>query len=420
MNATDKDGNSVVVVGGGQAGYQLAESLREEGFDGPIRIICGESQLPYQRPPLSKQLATESFGSDIAFATEDGLASQRIDVELGHQAVAIDRQARHVELDDGRKMKYRKLVLATGSRNRLLAGEHGTAALSLRDIADAQRLSEHLRCDPSLLIVGGGFLGLEVAALAASMGKEVDVVEAGRVLGRGVTTETAEWFLRLHRSSGVRVHERAPVLHMDTTTHGDARLVLADGRTLSAAFVLMSIGVVPNVELAVAAGLNVSNGIVTDEYLRTSDSSIYAIGDCAIFHDRRAGGWLRLESVQNALDQARHVAASMVNGDTRYDALPWFWSEQGHARLQIAGLSSGADDIVTLGNVDEGKFSKFCFSRGTLVAVESVNMPGDHMSARKCLSSGNVPARDLFDEVGFDFRKWVKESLIQISHPVLA
>ena len=382
--------STVVIVGNGHAGLHTAVSLRDGGFDGRLVLIGDEPDLPYQRPPLSKAYLDEAAdASSLAFRNAGFYGSQRIELLTGSRVTAIDRSARRVRVGDG-DLAYDHLVLATGARDRPLPIPGGDldGVFRLRTRADADRLRPRLYAAGDIVIIGAGFIGLEFAAVATKRGARVHVIElARRPMARAVTPEMSEFFHAAHAATGTRMRFGASVARL----HGPSGRVTAvettDGLILPADLVLAGIGVLPNVELASAAGLDVGNGIAVDGTLLTSDPAISAIGDCALFPCAfAAGDPVRLESVQNAVDQARCVASRLLGRPSPYRAVPWFWSEQGKLRLQIAGLALGHDTIALRGTMEGGSFSLFAFKAGRLIAVESVNRPADHMIGRKLLA----------------------------------
>lgn len=382
----------VLIVGTGQAALQLAGALRDEGFAGPIRMVGEELHLPYQRPPLSKAfMSGDCAAGDLTFQPLDWYRSRNIELTTGTSVARIDREARHVELADGGHLSYSQLVLATGARNRQLPGiDRGLpGVLDLRSLDDAAAIRERMGQASDVVVVGGGFLGLEFAAVAALKGVRVTVVEAATsLMAHAVCPEVGNVFLAHHQALGVTVLLGAMVRSVRERPEGGCGVTLDDGRELRCDLVVTSIGVVPNVELAVAAGLETGNGIIVDERLFTGDPNIAAIGDCASFRSRFAPDACRIESVQNAIDQARCLAKTLAGRPTVYDAVPWFWSDQGGLKLQIAGLAAGADRTVVRGDPDERRLSAYRFRGGRLVAVESVARPADHMTARRLLDAG--------------------------------
>lgn len=354
--------SSVVIVGAGQAGFQTAASLRMEGFDGSITLIGEEQHLPYQRPPLSKGLLSGQQSADhVAFRPERFYAEHGIDLLLSQRAVAIDRVNQRVALVSRTFVDYDHLVLATGARVRKLPS---SGILYLRDLDDALAIKSRLEAAGSVAVVGGGFIGLEVAAVARAMGKSVTVIEAqSRLMPRCVSQVISDFFLRLHESQGVRVM-------LNSTSIPSADLTIA------------GIGVFPNVELAQSAGLAVDNGIVVDEFLKTGDPHIFAIGDCAAMNG------LRFESVQNAADQGKCVATQIVRGPAPYKAVPWFWTDQFDIKLQMAGIYAARHTPTVRGSIEARKFSVYYFDGDRLAAVDSINSPADHVKARKLLATG--------------------------------
>ncbi len=379
----------VVIIGAGQAGVQVALSLRQGGHEGAITLIGEEPHAPYQRPPLSKAYLKGEMGVEqLVLRPAEALAAQGIDLRTGVRITRIDRAAR-VVTGEGLNLSYDHLVIATGSRPRPLPlpGADLPGVLTLRGIEDADRLASALAEAKDVVIIGGGFIGLEAAATARLKGKAVTVVEAApRVMGRAVAPAISAWFEAMHQGMRTVVLTGNGVAGIE----GDGRvtaLTLADGRRLLADLVLVGIGAVPNDELAKAAGLACPNGIATDAQGLTEDPAIWAAGDCAYSPNPYAGGPFRLESVQNAIDQAKCVAAAILGGDRPYDAVPWFWSDQGSAKLQTTGLPVSPDAHILRGNPDEGRFTVFHLRAGTIIAADSVNMPADHMAARRLVAA---------------------------------
>lgn len=400
-------GSGVVVVGAGQAAVQLAESLREAGFTGPVTLVGEEPRPPYQRPPLSKEyLAGKVTPEDLVLRGEWFYADRGVELLVGRRAVHLDRAGRRLTLDDGAVLSYGHLVLATGARPRPLPipGADLDGVGNLHTLGDAQELRERMESARDVVVIGAGFIGLEFAAACGAGGVSPVVLDvAGQVMGRAVSAPVAAHFAERHQRNGTRLLlGRTPV---ELTGRGGkvGAVRLADGESLPADMVVTGIGVLPNVELAEAAGLETADGIVVDQYLRTADPAVSAIGDCAAFPDPRGVGRIRLESVQNAADQARCLAAALTGTARPYTTLPWFWSYQGDLRLQIAGLSTGHDHTVVRGEPDEG-FSVFCFREGSLVAVESVNRAPDHMAARRLLTAGIRVTPDDLSDPGFSLR----------------
>ncbi len=372
----------IVIVGAGQAGVQVAASLRQEGYTGRVVLVGDEPGVPYQRPPLSKAYIKDGDAARLALRAADFYAANAIELVAG-RVVAIDRAAQEAALEGGTRLPYEHLVLATGSRNRRppIPGADAPGVLDLRTLHDAERLRTALLAADRVAVVGGGFIGLEVAATAVALGKGTTVLEAaGRLMGRVVSPDTSRYLLEAHSAAGIDVRLEAPV----AAVHAGG-VTLADGGEVAGDLVLLAIGVGPNVELARAAGLEVADGIVVDDHLLTTDPLISAVGDCAAFTHAATGARTRLESVQNAIDHGRTVARRLAGRPAPYDAVPWFWSDQGAEKLQIAGLTAGAERFVA--RRGEGRLTVFALSGGHLAGVETVNAPADHMAARKLLAA---------------------------------
>ncbi len=384
--------DGVVIVGAGQAGFQIAASLRGHGYEGRIALIGDEPNLPYQRPPLSKGFMVGE--QDIEGTALRPLAfyqSHRIDLVTGAKVIKIDPMSRSVSLASGRCLPYEALVLAVGARNRKLPikGAELDGVCYLRTDAEAIEIQQRLEYARNIVVIGGGFIGLELAAAACTLGKSVRVLELqSRLMPRVVSPILSGFYRDLHISKGVEISLDVALSEISGLQGRVTKLVLSDGSVCPADLVLVGIGVVPNVELAGNAGLSVSDGIVVDEHLRTEDESIYAIGDCADHPNPFAGGRVRIESVQNAVDQAKCVAAAIVGRSDNYRAVPWFWTDQFDIKLQMAGLSRGYGRIVTRGEPESRKFSVFYFRDDRLAAVDSVNRPGDHLAGRKLIGAG--------------------------------
>ena len=382
----------ILIIGAGQAGYQLAVSLRDAGYEKRVVLIGDEPDLPYQRPPLSKAFQSGDCEAEhVTFQKEAFYEGLDIELMLGVRVLHIDRERHHITTGDGRRIEYEHLVLATGARNRLLPGwDSATSGLmTLRTLHDARGLREALNRSKRAVIVGAGFLGLEFAAVAAKRGVSVSVIEASsNLMSRAVSAPVADAFREHHESLGTTFILGSGVKRICTEAGRVIGVETTDGALHEADLVVVSIGVIPNVELAKDAGLEIANGIVVDLNLATSDPSISALGDCAAFPSRFAFGNCRIESVQNAVDQARYLAQRLTGHTHGFEAVPWFWSDQGGVKLQIAGVAmSRADEIVLRGDRPGLKFSAYGFSKGHLVAVESVNRPADHMAARKLLAA---------------------------------
>jgi len=380
----------VVIVGAGQGGFQLAASLRDEGWRGPVILVGEEPGLPYQRPPLSKAFITgKSDAQQLMLRPEAFYAEKGIALRLAQRVCGIDRAAQRVSLEGGESVSYAHLALATGARARMpaIVGIGLAGVQALRSMADAQALRAALGAARRVVVIGAGFIGLEVAAAARALGVEVDVLEfTSRALERSVCAPTALWLTQALQAAGVGFGFNTTAVAIEGEGGRATGVRTGDGLVYAADLVVVGIGVVPNDALAAAAGLAVDNGIRVDEFLRTADPLISAIGDCASFPPETGAPAWRLESVQNAVDHARCVAARIAGRAAPYAKIPWFWSDQGANRLQIAGVAQALDSAVVRGDPASGKFSVFRFRGKQLTAVESINQAGDHMVARKLLA----------------------------------
>jgi 3-phenylpropionate/trans-cinnamate dioxygenase ferredoxin reductase component len=398
----------VVIVGAGHAGFQVAASLRQLGFAEPVYLINDEAHLPYQRPPLSKAYLKGTGGPEtLMFRPGKFFHDQKIEL-VSDRAVAIDRAVRKVSLASGRSLDYGHLVLATGARNRLIDIPNANLpdVRYLRILDDSEDLRSRLAARKRVVVIGAGFIGLEFAATARIKGLEVDVLElASRVMARAVTAEVSEYFQARHAGAGIRIHLGVQATAIEAAGDRVTGVSLSDGRHIAADLVVVGVGVLPNVELAANAGLPVASGIIVNEHLLTSDPAISAIGDCALFASPRFGGSLRLESVQNATDHAKCVAARLTGDDKVYDGQPWFWSDQGDDKLQIAGLTTGYDRVVMRGDPAQKAFSAFCYRGSQLVGIESVNRAGDHMFGRRLFAAGGSVGPEQAADSAFDLKK---------------
>lgn len=383
----------VVIAGAGLAGFQVGAALREMGYQGRIVMVGDEPYRPYHRPPLSKSflLGTTDTGK-LAMRPDNFYADKKIEVLTGRQVVALDRGHHHVALDDDTVLEYGHFVFAVGARNRLLPvhGGQSRGVHYLRTLDEAQALKQALAPGRNAVVIGAGFIGLEFAASAAKLGVNVTVFEvADRPMARALSRDMAAIFTREHVRSGVRFMFNTQVLHFLADGDHVAAVETVEHERVPADIVLIGIGVQPNVEVAAAAGLDVRNGVVVNECLQTSDPDVSAVGDCAAHPSAFAAGALvRLESVQNATDQGRCVAARLTGKPTAYTSAPWFWSDQGNLKLQIAGLTAGCDQVVIRGDTAGTSCAAFCFKDGRLLGVETVNRPGDHMTGRRLIGQG--------------------------------
>jgi 3-phenylpropionate/trans-cinnamate dioxygenase ferredoxin reductase component len=379
----------LVIIGAGQAAGQLVASLVQERFGGPVTIVGDEPHPPYQRPPLSKKFLAGEIELDRLFVKPAAFyAKAGATLMLDTRVAIIDRQARTIGTEAGATLRYSTLVIATGSRPRPLAlpGAALDGVMYLRTIADVQAIRRQLEPGRRLVIVGGGYIGLELAAVAARLGVEITVLEqAPRVMARGVGPIISAFYERLHREEGVTIATGTAV----TGFEGNGRLeqVVCDGLRLAADLVVVGVGAIPNAELARDAGLAVDNGIVVDAQCRTQDPAIYAIGDCASQSHPLLEQRLRLESVHSALEQARTVAAAICGRPVPPFQTPWFWSDQYDVKLQMAGLSAGHDAVVVRGDPDRGRsFAVFYLRQGELVAVDAVNRAPEFMMSKQLIA----------------------------------
>ena len=383
----------IVIVGAGQAGAALAAKARALGYGGAITLIGNETAPPYQRPPLSKAYLLGDMPAErLWLRAPDFYAENQIDLRLGVAVRAVDPVAKTVDLG-GAVLAYDHLVLATGSTPRRLPAAIGGAlagVYTVRSLADVDAMRGEFHAGRSVVIVGGGYIGLEAAAVARKLGLAVHVIEAApRILQRVAAQETSAYIAAMHREKGVQIHEGASLERIlgDTRATG---VRLADGREIAADFVIVGVGVTPNADLAIGAGLVIDNGIATDDMGRTSDPFIWAAGDCASFPHQ--GGRIRLESVGNAIDQAEAVAANIMGANAPYAAKPWFWSDQYDCKLQIAGLNTGYDSVVTRGP-DGGAISFWYYQGDSLLAVDAMNDPRGYMVGKRLIEGGKSPAK---------------------------
>jgi 3-phenylpropionate/trans-cinnamate dioxygenase ferredoxin reductase component len=408
--------SGLVVIGASYAGIQAALRARDAGYAEPVTVIGDEQWLPYERSPLSKDFLPDIKGEqDLILRDAAFFANRRIDLVLGHHAIEIDRQARRVVLASGVRLDFDKLVIATGSHARRIPvpGAELDGICYLRSVADAIDLKARLAQAHEIVVIGGGFIGLEVASSAAKLGKKVTVIEiAPRLLERAISPIVSRFLLDAHIQAGVDVRLSETVVHMAGNAGRIAGVNLGSGIRLHADLVVVGIGGVANDDLARIAGLNCSNGIVVDEHGRTEISGIYAAGDCANHHNRFAEGWIRLESVQNAQDQAKSVGLAIAGRHEPYQSVPRFWSDQYDIKLQIVGVSARCDRMVLRGTVEAAGFSVFHFRQGKLIAVDSVNRPGDQMAARRLINMGVSPSTEQAADPSFDLRSLMRTAAI--------
>ncbi|WP_353643736.1 FAD/NAD(P)-binding oxidoreductase [Mesorhizobium sp. WSM2239] len=402
--------NGVVILGAGHAGVQAAASLREEGFDGRITLIGDENELPYHKPPLSKAFMKDAGAKPQMLRAEAFYTNGQIDLMLGAGVERIDLAGRRLDLSGSRHIAFDRVILATGSRPRTLAlpGSDLAGVLSLRSVADARAIREAAAGCEDIVVLGGGFIGLEIAATLALGGRNVVVVEAqDRPLARAAAPVIAAHVRARLEESGVRLLTNTTIERLEGQNGHVTGAVTSSGERLPAGLVLVGIGVVPNSELAEVAGISVGNGIRVDPQMRSSQSEVLAVGDNANYRHWLSGADVRLESVQNATDQARLAARTITGHEEGYRSVPWFWSDIGDMKLQMVGLAAGGDRNVVVGEAAENRFSVFHYLGDRLICIESVNRPADHMLGRKMLAAGFSPRPEaLGGDLKADFAAW--------------
>ena len=394
-----------MIIGAGQAGAQAVATLRAEAYAGALTLIGDEPFPPYQRPPLSKAYLAGDFARERLFLRPDSFyAEAQCTTVLGRRALKIDSLARTVHLSDGSELAYDRLLLATGARVRTLPLHGGDlkGVHYLRGIADVDAIRAQLVPGSRLAVVGGGYIGLEVAAVAVKRGVDVTVIEAmERVMARAVSPPVSAFYEQTHRNAGVKILLNATAQAFEGTASVEA-VVTSKGR-VPADVVLIGVGIVPNEEIARDAGLTCANGILVDENAATSDPDIFAAGDCTN-HPSFAGGRVRLESVQNAIDQAKHAALGMVGRPSPYREVPWFWSDQYDLKLQIAGLAKPGDLVVMRGDPASRKFAAFHMRDGIIAAVEAVNAAPEYIAGRRLIAAHARVAPDRLADPGVPAR----------------
>ena len=383
-----------VIIGASHTAGQLVASLRQFGWDGNITLIGDEPSVPYHHPPLSKDyLSGEKMADELLIRPEDAYEAVDVTLKLGTRVTKIDRAAKTVLTDKGEAIAYDKLVLATGARVRKLPIEGADLpnVFYLRDMADVTAIKTSVQTAKRAVIIGGGYIGLETAASLKKLGLEVTVLEAmPRILQRVTAPELSEFYKRIHSEEGVKIVEDTIAAKISQDGGG---LTVTDkaGHDYGADFVIIGIGVIPNTELADDAGLECGNGIIVNEFCQTTDAEIYAAGDVTWHYNIKYDRHLRLESVPNAIEQAKVVAGHICDKAKAYDSLPWFWSDQYDLKLQIAGLSEGYDDLIIRGDREGSRsFAAFYFKGETLLAVDAVNAPRDFAMTRMVLGKGKT------------------------------
>lgn len=406
---------STVIIGAGQAAIAAALKLRKNEYKGNILILGDEKYKPYQRPPLSKKfLKGDISEKELYFRSDEFYAERNIAIEVDVRVESIDRVNKQVITKDGRHFDYDNLILATGSRARPLpanVSKNFSNIFYLRSLDDTKKLSAHLTSKSKILVVGGGYIGLEMAAVARELGMQVTVVEmSDRILQRVASADTSDYFRSLHNSKGVDIIEGVGLLSLEGKSNVATLAALSNGDTVDVDLVVVGIGIIPNDELAKEAGLDVSNGIIVNEYCLTGDQNIFAIGDCAVYPYK--GELIRIESVPNAIVQGEIVADFICeNSDIGYKAIPWFWSDQYDTKLQIAGINKGYDTTIKRQEQQNDALSIWYFKGNKIISVDAINDPKSFMAGKKLLDIGATPNEDLIKDANVLIADILKTSL---------
>ncbi|URQ68084.1 FAD-dependent oxidoreductase [SAR86 cluster bacterium] len=381
---------NLLIIGAGQSAIQCISTLKKEGYSGSITLVGEEEHLPYQRPPLSKGFLEDSLNKErLYFKKLEFFTENKVQLYLGLSAEKLEIDNQKVYLSDNSVLEFDKLVFATGSRVRLLdfPGSELKSIFYLRDLDDAEAIKKDLETSENLVIIGAGYIGLEAAAIAAKKNKKVTIIEmADRVMNRTVDPQISEYYLNLHESYGVKFHFNTSLETINEVSNS-LEVVCSDGTEVKADSVLIGAGVVPNIELAEEAGINCDNGIIVNEFGQTNFKNIYACGDCTNHPNKILNKNLRLESVHNAMEQAKTVASSVMNNPMEYNQVPWFWSDQYDHKLQIVGLSGDHDVVTMRGNTNDAKFMLFYTKDGELIAVDAINNPKEFLISRKLVAN---------------------------------
>ena len=382
--------NEIVVIGSGQAAIQAVMSLKRNEFTGSIKVIGEEDHLPYQRPPLSKDFLLEEYKPErVSLKKKEFYEENGVDLILGKRAESIDTILKEITLSDENKIHYDQLIIATGSRVRKLnvPGSDKKGLYYLRDLDDANALKQRLKKNKKMVIVGAGYIGLEVASVAASLGVEVTVIEmANRVMNRTVDPMISSYYQKLHESHGVKIHLDNGLEAFEGDDSVNA-VLCSDGLMLEAELVVIGAGVLPNQEIAIEAGLECNNGIMVNEFGETSTAHVYACGDCTNHPNKGLNTRLRLESVHNAMEQSKTVANTIMGNKEPYDQVPWFWSDQYDHKLQLVGISGDHDEVVMRGLESEQKFLLFYLKNSELIAVNAINSSKEFLICRKLVAN---------------------------------
>ena len=381
---------NLLIIGAGQSAIQCISTLKKEGYSGSITLVGEEEHLPYQRPPLSKGFLEDSIGKErLYFKKLEFFTENKVQLYLGLAAEKLDIENQKVYLSDNSELEFDKLVLATGSRVRYLdfPGSELKSIFYLRNLDDAEAIKKDLETSDNLVIIGAGYIGLEAAAIAAKKNKTVTVIEmADRVMNRTVDPQISEYYLNLHQSYGVKFHFNTSLETINKSSDS-LEVVCSDGTEVKADSVLIGAGVIPNIELAEDSGIYCDNGIIVDEFGQTNFKNIYACGDCTNHPNKILKKNLRLESVHNAMEQAKTVASSVLNDPMEYSQVPWFWSDQYDHKLQIVGLSGDHDLVTMRGNTNDAKFMLFYTKDEELIAVDAINNPKEFLISRKLVAN---------------------------------
>ena len=381
---------NLLIIGAGQSAIQCISTLKKEGYSGSITLVGEEEHLPYQRPPLSKGFLEDSLNKErLYFKKLEFFTENKVQLYLGLSAEKLEINNQKVYLSDNSVLEFDKLVFATGSRVRYLdfPGSELKSIFYLRDLDDAEAIKKDLETSENLVIIGAGYIGLEAAAIAAKKNKKVTIIEmADRVMNRTVDPQISEYYLNLHKSYGVKFHFNTSLETINEVSDS-LEVVCSDGTEVKADSVLIGAGVVPNIELAEEAGINCDNGIIVNEFGQTNFKNIYACGDCTNHPNKILNKNLRLESVHNAMEQAKTVASSVMNNPMEYNQVPWFWSDQYDHKLQIVGLSGDHDVVTMRGNTNDAKFMLFYTKDEELIAVDAINNPKEFLISRKLVAN---------------------------------
>ena len=401
--------SGIVAIGGGQAGFSFVQKLRSLGFDQKITLVCGEDMVPYQRPPLSKKfLLGEMSKQQLFLRPKSFYVDKNINLVIGKKAVRINRNLMEIELEDGIKLPYKKLFLGIGSSPKKLSDKRiykNGCVHYIRNFRDVELVSKEFDTKKSLLIIGGGYIGLEIAAVARKRGLNVSIIESkDRILKRVTSERVGDYFRKLHEENGVKIKENVEIddfLFEGKTFKG---VLTNQGETIRGDFIIAGIGIKPNSKIAEESGLLVENGILVDEYCRTNDPNIFAAGDCASFIYQ--GKRIRLESVGNAIEQSEVAALATQGGRFNYKALPWFWSDQFNVKLQIAGLNSGYTDVVE--RILGDRLSYWYYKDHKFIAVDAINDPVSYMVGKRLIEKNQTPSQKDLAEESFNLKSLLK------------